>query len=169
MAEQILPLQHVTEIIKHFNYKKLENEGIIPILGDRNEAKKFPIWVYREKSFSEYGMFMDYLVRRMILSLSACSVSDDIRGDQKEPADIILQEKLESPHSEQYRSYIESRDKYLDLNIPWTAVIYHSYRLSSLHYGREIYTKQEINKNLSSPTSLLNMPFPDFKAGEGHV
>ena len=142
-----IELRHVTEIIKHFNYKKLEDAGIIPILGEKNETKKFPIWVYREKSFSEYGMFLDYLVRRMILAFNP---SKDARGNAKEPAALILQEKLESLESDQYFSYVESLNRYLDSDIPWTSVIYHSYRISSLHYGREIYTKQEINKNYMS-------------------
>lgn len=133
---------HVTELVPRLSYDQLVENGVISKFEINLTTRRFPKYVYDRESFMEYGMFIDYLVRRQIREFGGETTSD------LEPAQVILEECLSSDDgSRDFPSYLESLDKYLDATLPWTSVIWHAYRLSSLHFGEEVYTRREINSS----------------------
>jgi deoxyribonuclease-4 len=61
----------VTEVIKKLSYDKLVKDNIIPDLLSllTVESRKYPPFVYKNQSFSLFGMLMDYFVRKGLRTL----------------------------------------------------------------------------------------------------
>ena len=138
-------IYHVTELVSILEYDECVKSDLTPDIGNlKLEYKKFPKYVYtKQQSFKEYGMYIDYLFRKMVYSFPDVQV----KTFEPEPAQSILEDLLLSnPDNTDYDEYIESLTKYINVEVAWTSVVYHSYKISSLHFENEIYTKQEVNR-----------------------
>lgn len=146
-----VPSKHITQVLKRVDYSKLVNLGYIPSFPINLDVKtvKFPYFVYSETSFCEYGMFMDYLVRRMI------SDFPNVKTTKAYDPVAYIMGSMQQTQQIDY-AYYEAYQKYTSQEIPWTSAIYSSYLLSSLHFGKQIYTKQDINKKFMSYKYTFN-------------
>ncbi len=66
-----LPQVRVRKILTTINHDHCIEQGIIPRLGpiDKLQTKRYPTWLYKikdEHKFSHFGLFVDYLVRKML-------------------------------------------------------------------------------------------------------
>ncbi len=128
---------HVREVISYLNHDDLVVNGVIPSLieGVPKVSKRFPLWVYRNKSFSFFGMMMDFLVRRML------SVKVPAKYNT-EPVSKVMETDMEN-----YSSYVESLTRYLDSSLKWIDVIWDAYRLTEVMMGQtDVYTREEVFK-----------------------
>lgn len=124
---------HVREIIADLNFNDLIRNYKIPLLMDfvKSEPKRFPLWVYKDKSFALFGMTMDYWVRRMFYS-NLTEVNFDLGLDSL-------------AHSEDV-NIIQDLIRYTDRSVPWTHTIYEGARLAANRMGGQPYAKTDIDK-----------------------
>lgn len=140
---------HTREITDNLDYASVLSQGLIPDLLTAVQAqnlttKRYSPMVYREKDFSFYGMFMDYVVRAGLrlrltqpIELGTEPVADEIQ---------MLSDELVS-------SYIDDLDTYRTSN-NMNSIARAANRLVSLQYGRNLYSTQDIDKHV--PT-LVNI------------
>ena len=125
-----MELLHVTEIIKKLNYKLLVKQKIIPKLFIPDKVKnhpaftpkRFPPWVYRNKCQCFFGMYIDYMVRKMIHSCN----SDVVLGIENVQHYIINQD---------YNLWLK---EYQSNQTTWNSVAYNTFKLVSLMYYIDI-------------------------------
>ena len=62
---------HVTQIIKHIDYRLLSEAQILPTLtyNGPKTPKKFPPWVYSEITPELFGLYIDHVIKEMIICL----------------------------------------------------------------------------------------------------
>lgn len=148
---------HVREIIPFLNYDDLARTGKIPLLREALleqpglPSKRYPPWVYRNKSFAQFGVTMDYWVRRMLLEVLP-ELSFD-QGADPVAAKIMQTENTTQvdPRSEiTYLRCVEDLIRYQDLSIPWVKVVYEGSRLASFLMEAEPYAEADLGRYVAT-------------------
>jgi len=122
---------HVRQIIKAVDYDELANNGYIPLLVEhvKRQRKTYPAWVTKDKNYSQYGIFMDYLVRRMLMNITECELGEPDFNNSN----------------------------YEDRSLDWNEVIYECYQLSCQHYnGYTKASKDEIEQDRTTYQDIYN-------------
>jgi endonuclease IV len=141
---------HVREIITGLNYDDLMASSRIPHLREAladqpMPSKRYPPWVYRNKSFSQFGLTMDYWVRRFLPEvLPECRV--DFGPD---PVATKLA-SMESPDG----TIVEALIRYQDGTIPWIKVVYEGARLANFLMEAEPYTESDLGRYVPTLRNL---------------
>lgn len=114
---------HVREVITDLNYEQLVGDGLIPdakpyISANAKVSKRFPYWVYKDlkpilgdKTFSFFGYYMDYMVRKMI--------SDEIP---------VIWNQHPSPEDNLLTNFLSKTKK-------WNNVAFPTLQLTAIHMG----------------------------------
>lgn len=130
---------NVRTIIKELDHDKLVNSKIIPniessILSSDSitATKRYKQFVYKDKNFCFYGMWIDYVVRR------------GLRFMLKQNFDLGIDPVIDLIQENNYE-YIEDLEKYNSNEGKWLDGLYSSYKICTLLYNQDPYTKKDID------------------------
>ncbi len=115
---------HVREIIKELAYCRLIRDQIIPnIFNESLPSKRYPKFVYERKSFDHFGLFCDYLVRKIMsqyYDTSSCLYSppdktwqDDLYNIYEITSNMYNYEKMDKNSLYKYINFFKAIEKYI--------------------------------------------------------
>jgi deoxyribonuclease-4 len=140
-------MQHVRELITHLNYDDLVVTGKIPLLHQvlaqqTVVSKRYPPWVYRNQSFAQFGLTMDYWVRRILPE-----VLPEVHFTREmDPVAIKIQQTADTLETDR----IMDLSRYHDESISWNQVIGEGNRLASFLLDTEPYSESQVQLYLRS-------------------
>jgi hypothetical protein len=146
----------INHILPLLDYDNLVKSGYIPDLLSSCEDKiksfkttRYPKWIYpKNKSdqgrFSEFGLYMDYMVRKMIQSIPNMNVQ---LGDEPLKPDSIFNPELDisTINKEEYEPYFHQwLSSYRHQDTKWTEMAYPThYIISNLYSLNSCISKQD--------------------------
>lgn len=139
---------HVREIITGLNYDDLAQTAKIPLLREALAmepfpSKRYPPWVYRHKSFAQFGLTMDYWIRRL-LPESLPELKFD-HGTDPVASKIAATENV---------TMVDDLIRYQDPSIPWIKVVYEGARLASFFLEADPYTDADLGRYVPTLRNL---------------
>jgi len=126
----------LSPLLKTLSYNELVQQQAVPTIPAHFSVnpKKYPPWVYQSKSFSFFGLWIDYAVR------GGLRIFHHAQPSQFDNSHNPVEDDL-------YREYCTSMD--------WPQVILLSYRLVCQQFGNQPYQYEHITKYIPVLTKMV--------------